>query len=60
MKMFTSGTILFCCSLYYTFALVYEGAARLTKDISLMIGHDIPQIWKYMWLYVTPPLMIVS
>jgi len=56
---FTSGTILFCCSLY-TFALVYEGAARLAKYISLMIGHDIPQIWKYMWLYVTPPLMIVS
>ncbi|XP_063428114.1 sodium- and chloride-dependent glycine transporter 2-like [Mytilus trossulus] len=35
------------------------GVRRLSKDIEMMLGKQPSKIWKFFWLFVTPPLLTI-
>ena len=45
---------------FITWIFVFSGVRRLSKDIEMMLGKQPSKIWKFFWLFVTPPLLTVS
>ena len=48
------------CSLLCMFISILPGVDRFYKDIELMIGFRPCGLWKIMWKYVTPVVILVS